>query len=109
MDDLSRDRARRLSQAAFGQQHRLELMLAIVDSEDGIVTLTELSRKLDVTMSSLQRPMESLIETGLLTALPMSEFRYKHFMRNPSAAWQWAQELAVAAGVDLTDSVIPAQ
>lgn len=87
-----------MSQAAFGQQHRLELMLCIANAEDGIFSLTELAKALDVTMSSLQRPMDSLLATQLISALPDADSKYRYYTRNPSAAWSWAQELAQQAG-----------
>ncbi|WP_308465316.1 hypothetical protein [Rathayibacter soli] len=85
---------RRMSKSAFGQSYRLELMLSIADSEDGFCTLTNLSKTLDVTMSSLQRPFQALVELQLLSPMPDADSKYHHFVRNPSAAWDWAQELA---------------
>ena len=85
---------RNTSQLAFGQRHRLELMLAVASSDDGIVSLTERARHLDVPISSLQSPLRSMISTGLLTPLPRGDSRRKFYLRNPSAAWAWAAELA---------------
>lgn len=94
------DRLREVSRAAFGQMHRLELMLAILAVEDGIVTLTEVHRSMSgVAMSSLQKPFEALIECGLLTRLPNGDSRSRFYVRNDSAAWSWAVELSEAAGV----------
>jgi DNA-binding MarR family transcriptional regulator len=86
-------RLRALSQAAFGQRYRLELMLAVADSTDGIVCLTDLARTIDVSISNLQQPLKSLVAVGLLSPLPMTESRRKFYIRNPSSAWQWAAEL----------------
>lgn len=100
METSSRaDRLRAVSRSAFGQSHRLELMLAVMESEDGLCTLTELSQCLNVAISSLQRPFQALIDLGLLTALPGAGTRYRYFARNPSSAWQWAAELADTVGV----------
>jgi DNA-binding MarR family transcriptional regulator len=85
---------RTLSQAAFGQRYRLELMLAVAADGDGIVCLTDLARTLDVSVSNLQQPLKSLIATGLLSLLPAADSRRKFYIRNPSSAWSWAQELA---------------
>jgi len=85
---------RRVSRAAFGQAHRLELMLAISKSSDGLCTLTELAKLLDVSVSSLQRPFQALVEIGLLTPLPNADTRFRYYARNPSPAWQWAEDLA---------------
>lgn len=82
------------SRAAFGQRYRLELMLAIRDVEDGLFTLTDLTRTLGVAMSSLQKPIEDMAAIGLVTALPTNESRFRYYTRNPSAGWDWALELA---------------
>ncbi|WP_199922298.1 hypothetical protein [Microterricola viridarii] len=108
MGTENREALRSVSQAAFGQQHRLELMLCIANAEDGIFSLTELAKALDVTMSSLQRPMDSLLATQLISALPDADSKYRYYTRNPSAAWAWAHELAQqadeveAVGTELT-------
>ncbi|WP_200825562.1 hypothetical protein [Kibdelosporangium aridum] len=86
-------RLRELSRAAFGQRYRLELMLAVADSSDGIVCLTDLARALDVTVSNLQQPLMALVAVGLLTPLPRNDSRRRFYLRNPSSAWQWAAEL----------------
>ncbi|UUV28699.1 transcriptional regulator [Amycolatopsis roodepoortensis] len=94
---MSEDRLgnlRALSQAAFGQRYRLELMLAVADSPDGIVCLTDLARSLDISISNLQQPLKALVTTGLLSPLPVTESRRKFYIRNPSSAWAWASELA---------------
>ncbi|WP_206796217.1 hypothetical protein [Amycolatopsis sp. MtRt-6] len=94
---MSEDRLtklRALSQAAFGQRYRLELMLAVAESPDGIVCLTDLARSLDISISNLQQPLKSLVTTGLLSPLPVNESRRKFYIRNPSSAWSWAAELA---------------
>lgn len=90
---------RAVSRVAFGQAHRLELMLAIGSAEDGLCTLTELSKQLDVTMSSLQRPFQALVELGLITALPDADSRYRYYARNPSPAWSWATTLEAQVSV----------
>ncbi|MEC3979831.1 hypothetical protein [Amycolatopsis sp. H20-H5] len=81
------------SQVAFGQRYRLELMLAVAASDDGIICLTDLAKELDVAISNLQGPMRSLIGAGLLTPLPRGDSRRKFYIRNASAAWAWAREL----------------
>lgn len=91
------EKLRALSQAAFGQRYRLELMLAVAESEDGIVCLTDLAHTLNVTISNLQQPLKALVATGLLSPLPAGDSRRKFYMRNPSAAWAWAAELGDAS------------
>jgi hypothetical protein len=81
------------SQVAFGQRYRLELMLAVAASDDGIVCLTDLARQLDVSISNLQGPLRAMISAGLLTPLPRGDSQRKFYIRNPSAGWTWAHEL----------------
>lgn len=82
-----------MSRAAFGQTYRLEVMLAIADVEDGLVTQTDLARSLGVSISNVQGAVKSLIDCGLLTPLPQGDSRSKFLMRNRSAAWDWVQEM----------------
>jgi DNA-binding IclR family transcriptional regulator len=82
-----------MSRVIFGQTHRLELMLAVAASPDGIVCLTELAKELEVSVSSLQRPFESLVQSRLLSPLPDADSRFRYYARNPSSAWSWAREL----------------
>lgn len=89
---------RRVSKVAFGQEHRLELMLAIAASHDGVCSLTELADTLQVRASSLQRPLDSLVELSLLSVVATGDSKYRHYIRNDGPAWDWARELAV--GVD---------
>ncbi|MEW2507078.1 hypothetical protein AB0878_42145 [Amycolatopsis sp. NPDC047767] len=94
MTGMDAEWLRRVSQHAFGQRYRLELMLAIAQTDDGIVCLTDLAKTLDVTISNLQSPLRALVNTGLLSPLPRGDSRRKFYIRNPSAAWAWAQELS---------------
>lgn len=91
---VSRETLRETSRQVFGQAHRLEVMLAVGRSDDGIVCLTELAKSLDVSVSSLQKPFQSLVHARLISPLPDADSRYRFYARNPSAAWEWAEELA---------------
>jgi hypothetical protein len=91
------DAVRAMSRVAFRQDYRLELMVAIAESTDGIVCLTDLARVLDVSISNLQVPLKNLITLGLITPLPRGDSRRKFYMRNPSPAWDWARELIESA------------
>lgn len=105
MSSDRQEQLRALSQVAFGQRYRLELMLAVADAKDGIVCLTDLARTLNVTISNLQQPLKALIATGLLSLLPAGDSRRKFYLRNPSAAWTWARELAaVGQALDRSSS-----
>lgn len=74
-------------------------MIAIARSQDGLVCLTDLARELDVSISNLQTPLQNLVMLGLISALPRGDGRRKFYIRNASAAWDWARELADAVGV----------
>jgi len=98
-----RDALRRMSRDAFGQTYRLELMLVIAHSDDGLVTLTDLADRLGLRPSQIQRPLTNLIDLGLLTELPQGDARHRFLLRNPSAAWDWAREMeTVALAADVT-------
>lgn len=84
---------RGLSHAAFGQRYRLECMLAIANSKDGLVTLSGLAGQVGVAPSNLQHPIRSLVQSGLLTPLASGDSRSRFYLRNESAAWAWAREL----------------
>ncbi|ALM18940.1 MarR family transcriptional regulator [Mycobacteroides abscessus] len=88
---------RRMSREAFRQDYRLEVMLAVGRSTDGLVCLSDLAAAVGTSTSNVQGPLRSLIALGLLTPLPRSDSKRRHMLRNPSAAWQWAEELAVLA------------
>ncbi|GHF98377.1 MULTISPECIES: hypothetical protein [Amycolatopsis] len=94
MTEMDAERLRQVSQHAFGQRYRLELMLAIASTDDGIVCLTDLAKTLEITISNLQSPLRALVNTGLISPLPRGDSRRKFYIRNPSAAWAWAQELS---------------
>jgi len=93
------DGLRALSRAAFGQTYRLEVMLAVADSSDGLVTLTDLARTLGLSTSNVQLALKSLIATGLLSELPKGDSRRKYLLRNPSPAWDWALQLRAQVSV----------
>jgi hypothetical protein len=90
---------RRISKTAFGQTYRLEVMLAVADSEDGFVNLTDLARTIGQPVSSIQAPMRDLIDLGLVSEAPSGDTKRKHYLRNPSASWLWVREMAWAAKV----------
>lgn len=94
MAELDRGALRKLSRIAFGQDYRLELMLAIREADGQVVTLGELASQLAIPVSSIQKPFHALVDAGLLTFLDTGESRRKFYQANKSAAWDWAAELA---------------
>ena len=85
---------RRLSRAAFGQTYRLECMVAIANSPDGLVSLGELAAQLGVTPSNLQKPLKSLVDTALISPLHSGDSRRNYYTRNESLVWAWVVEFA---------------
>lgn len=94
---------RRVSKIAYGQEHRLELMLVIAQIEDGVCSLSELADVLQVRPSSLQRPFQSLVELSLLSNVTTGDTKFRHYIRNDGSAWDWAQELA--EGVEVAQPI----
>lgn len=90
---------RELSRVLFGQTYRLEVMLAIGRSPDGLVNLTDLAVELGVTPSNVQGSLGSLVAAGLISPMPHGDSKRRFYSRNPSLAWAWAIELASAADV----------
>ncbi len=72
-------------------------MLAVADSQDGIVNLTDLARELDQSTSNIQGPLRSLVDLGLISPAPQGDSKRKHYIRNPSSAWQWVREMRAEA------------
>lgn len=100
MASLDRVVLRDKSQAAFGQRYRLEVMLAVAEAKDGFVSLSELAKQLDIAISNLQGPLKALVSLGLLTPVPHGDSRQRFYLRNPSSAWTWAEELRTHATLD---------
>ena len=84
---------RQLSRDAFGQTYRLEIMLAVAESPDGLICLTDLAQELGIPTSNVQLALQSLLKTDLVAKLPRGDSRRKHYIRNPSAAWEWARQM----------------
>jgi DNA-binding IclR family transcriptional regulator len=98
----SPEHLRTVSEVLFGQRYRLEVMLAIAFSEDGLVCLTDLARDLGLTPSNLQNPLRDLVRCGLLSRLPPGDSRRRYYRRNESLAWAFVVEMASqAAGLGL--------
>lgn len=82
----------RLSKSLFGQVHRLDLMIYIAESKDGLINPTELSFDLRLPQSALQAPLRDLTDGGLLV-LEERRGRRLFYRRVDSAAWDWVREL----------------
>lgn len=86
-----------LSETVFGQRHRLALMAAIAQSEDGIVNPSQLAETLGIrAQSSIQEPLKRLVKAGLVTRISGIEGRV-YYRREDSQAWDFALELVARA------------
>lgn len=80
------------AETVFGQRHRLALKSATAQSGDGIVNPTDLVETLGMrAQSSIQKPLKSLVEAGLLTRISGFEGRV-YYRRKDSLAWDFALE-----------------
>lgn len=80
-----------LSAIVFGQKHRLAVMAAIAQS-DGLVNPTDLAAELGFrSQSSLQQPLQSLTNAGLLTR--QDGMGRVYYRRNQHSLWGAALEL----------------
>jgi DNA-binding MarR family transcriptional regulator len=99
-------KVQQLSEAMFGQRHRLALMAAIAQSDDGIVNPTDLVETLGIrAQSSIQKPLKSLVEAGLLTRISGLEGR-AYYRREQSLGWDFAREL-VSKALQTAESSCP--
>lgn len=89
---------RGLSHVLFGQRYRLELMVAIAASADGLVCLTDLAKELDVTASNLQNSLRALTSAGLVARMSSGDSRRRYYVRQDSLAWDFATQIAQRAG-----------
>jgi len=81
----------------FGQRHRLAVMAAIAQSDDGIVNPSGLVETVGLrAQSSIQRPLKSLVDAGLLTRIAGIETRV-YYRHEDSHAWAFALELVARA------------
>lgn len=86
-----------LSLAVFGQRHRLAVMAAIAQSDDGLVNPSDLVETLQIrAQSSIQGPLNSLVEARLISRVSGIETRV-YYQREPSLAWDFALELLARA------------
>jgi DNA-binding IclR family transcriptional regulator len=68
-------------------------MLAIAADLSQLVTLSDLARDLGVGPSQVQKPLVSLVESGLLVPHDVPGGRYRLYVPVESPAWAWAEEL----------------
>jgi hypothetical protein len=82
-----------LSRVLFGQELRLELMIAIAKS-DGLVCLTDLAETLNIRNASrLQRPLDALKAAKLLMPAEALGTSRRWLRRTPSKVWDWVLEV----------------
>lgn len=94
MPDPAIDTIRKRSAMAFGQSYRLEVMVAIAESDERRISLSDIAQALGVPASSIQKPLRALVDLGLLTESADSSTRKKYYVRNESSGWTFAYELS---------------
>ena len=107
MTDALLAELREMSRAAFGQAYRLEVMLTVANAPDGLVNLTDIARTLGLPTSNVQAPLRSLLALDLISEAPSGDSKRKHYLRNPSSAWDWAMEMAAGAAARVATAPAP--
>ncbi|HET9676821.1 MAG TPA: hypothetical protein VFP21_04885 [Solirubrobacterales bacterium] len=65
-----RNRLRKNSKLFFGNQDRLEVLVAIALSPDGLVNATDLQWEIEIVQSRVRNQLVTLARVGLLTKFP---------------------------------------
>jgi len=65
-----RNRLRRNSKLLFGNQDRLEVLVAIAQSPDGMVNATDLQEAIGMAQSRVRNQLVALARVGLLVKFP---------------------------------------
>ncbi len=83
-----------LSNVLFGQTWRLQVMIVVALS-DGLVCQKDVQRALGLdSPSSVQTPLASLRNAGLLVPVGDDDSRRRWMRRADSTVWAWVIELA---------------
>ena len=87
------ERRRQLSKVLFGNMDRLEVAVAIAQSEDGVVNATDLSVDLAVFNNRVRNQLVVLADAGLLRAVSLPGDRKRWYVRQPSPFWDACLDL----------------
>lgn len=86
---------RRASLLLFGNRHKLELMSAFAQAEDGKINLSALAVEQGVSASVYYSPVNDLLRAGLVERLPRQlPERRRWYQRSDSAVWPCVRALA---------------
>jgi DNA-binding transcriptional regulator GbsR (MarR family) len=92
--EIDKATLRVLSDAAFGQKYRLELMLVIAANLRDPISLTDLAASANLGISQIQGAFRALVEVGLLQQVHSPNHRRKLYVADAeSSAWRWAAEM----------------
>jgi hypothetical protein len=83
---------RNCSKALFGNKNRLEVAVAIAES-DGLVNATDLHEELRLAHPRVRSQLVALAEVGLLADAPMKDVK-KWYLRQESPFWGTCRHLA---------------
>jgi hypothetical protein len=88
------DQARALSKALFGNQDRIDVVMAITHSEDGVVNATDLAEKTGLINSRVRAQLLALVDAKLLDEVPPTgQDRKRWYVRRDSSFWQACLDL----------------
>lgn len=88
-----RERLRERSKLVFGNKDRLEVIAAIAQNADDLISGTDLELEIGMSQSRVRKQLVALAEAGLLTAFPRSGDVRRWYRRNDSPLWEFGLSL----------------
>lgn len=99
MSEARRAMLQSVSRRAFGQAHRLELMLTILAASEP-VCLSGLAQSMRVSVSSVQVPFADIVSLGLIQPVRNDGTRRRLYAQVDGPGWAWAEVLAAEHAQD---------
>jgi hypothetical protein len=91
-DPQLREVVRERSKALFGNSDRLQVAVAVHQSEDGVVNATDLADDLGIVNNRIRAQLLALAEAGLLDPEPVGSGK-RWYVRRASDFWALCQRL----------------
>ncbi|HVD41990.1 MAG TPA: hypothetical protein VNC16_13430 [Solirubrobacterales bacterium] len=92
LTDRQRARVRKRSKLFFGNQDRMEVLVAIALSPDGLVNATDLQWEIEIVQNRVRNQLVALARVGLLTKFPQRGGK-AWYKRVDSSLWGAALDL----------------
>ncbi len=89
----AREQLREQSKGLFGNKDRLDVLLAIADSDDGMVNATDLEHEIGLINSRVRAQLRALVKVGLLSEVDTGQDKKRWYIRSDSSFWQACQDL----------------